>query len=446
MVAVFSENLRITNAKSFKDTIERQVANSRVYFTYGRIQPWANDAAPDQANSSVIMFNDVWNNMIGAKLLVGSEVSHAIPRNNWTANTKYDMYDACECSLLLYNQNTKFFIVTPDWNVYKCLSNASSSGNSTVMPTQTFTDRAIEESDGYVWKYMYTISEAEIIKYTTENYIPVKTLEYDDGSLQWDVQQAAIEGAIEAVKVTNGGSNYSNASNIVITITGDGTGATANARINAISKTVSNISMISIGSGYTYATISITGGGGTGATARAMIAPPGGHGNDPLYELGGGNLILNPRLQYDETGKFPTTNEFRQIALIYNPVEKSTGRKAANAVYGQTVTAIFEPGTTNFVQDEIVYQGPTLELATFTGRVASWDATNNSIALTNTQGSLTTDILLGTTSGATRVVLSGSINDKQLRPYSGELLYIDNIKPITRAPDQVEDFKLLLRF
>jgi hypothetical protein len=445
MVAVFSENLRVLNAQNFKKEVSQE-GDTRVYFTFGKVTPWANDSAPQQANSSVTSLNEVWDNMIGAKLITGNEIAHVIPRHNWTANTVYDAYDHCVCSLLLFNPNTKFFIVTSDWNVYKCISNNENGAVSTVMPTQIFTDRTIEESDGYVWKYMYTVSDADKIKFTTNNYIPVKTLTGNDGSLQWQVQNNAVSGTIDAIKVTNGGSGYTNASSIVITITGDGSGATALARVNTVSNTVSNVAIVQSGSGYTYADVSISGGGGSGANLRAIISPTGGHGFDPLRELGGSNLILNPRLQSTEGDTLPVTNDIRQVSLIQDPYLYSSTNVASNVVYGQFTTLLLEGATdTVYQQDEIVYQGTSLATATFKGSVLSY--ANNTLLLTNTQGIPQVQPIVGATTGTVRIPSgSTSIVSPPLQKYTGKLLYIDNITPITRAADQTEDFKILLRF
>lgn len=444
MVSVFSENLRILNAQNFKKEVSQQ-GDTKVYFTFGKVDPWANDSSPQQANSSVTSLNEVWNNMIGAKIITGNEISHVIPRNNWTSNTVYHAYDHCECSLLLFNPNTQFFVVTSDWNVYKCLANNYNGSPSVVMPTQIQTDKAVEETDGYVWKYMYTISDAEKIKYVTSNYIPVKTLVANDGSLQWQVQNNAVSGTIDAIKVLNGGSGYTNTSNIIITITGDGSGATAVARVNTQSNTISNIAMTLSGTGYTYATATITGGGGTGAILRPIISPTGGHGSDPLRELGGSYLILNPRIQGSEAGRFPVTNEFRQISLIQDPYKLSTENVSSNVVVSQYTTVILSTeGSSSYIQDEVVYQG-SASAPTFRAKVLNYS--NNYLYLINTEGSLQILPIVGTTSGTNRIPSGNtSIINPDLQKYTGKLLYIDNVVPISRAEDQTEDFKILLKF
>jgi len=443
MSSVFSENLRIYNAEQFKHSIS-ELGPTSIYLTIGRVRAWADDSDPPQANSGVATFNDIWQQMIAAKLITGGDVRHGIRRINWTSGTVYDAYDHCTCSLLLFNDDVNFFVLTTDWNVYKCLFN-NNGAPSTVMPTQTITGASVEEQDGYVWKYMYTLTSEERIRFMTNSYIPVRTLLVDNNSLQWQVQDSAVPGSIEIIKVGNGGSNYTNANSITVTITGDGTGATARAKINSSSNTISGISMIGHGSGYTYATVSISDSGtGIGATANAVISPPGGHGSDPMRELGGSYLILNPRIKASEDGKITINNEYRQISLLQDPVVAGTGNMASNTVYTQVMKLTVSPGTINYFEDEYVYQGESLANSSFKGLVVDWNDGNNILQLTDTYGIITSTLLNGANSGASRFV--ESITEKELKPYSGNLLYVDNIVPIERAADQTEDYKIVLKF
>ena len=443
MVAVYSTNLQVFNAEQFKESVS-EPSSTRLYLTIGRAYPWPNDAAPQQANSSVTSFNEVWDNMIGAKLITGFDISHAIPRHDWTANTTYDAYDHCTCSINLFDTNTKFYIVTSDWNVYKCIAN-NNGAVSNSMPTSLSTTSTITEIDGYVWKYMYTISPSDRLKFTTSNYIPVKTLTVDDNSLQWHVQQNAVDGAINAIKVLNGGQNYSNANNITITIAGDGKDATAIAQVNTVSNTISNIVMTNPGNGYTYAFVNVsTTGAGTNASFKAIISPPGGHGSDALRELGGSYLILDPKLNGTENGVLSVDNDYRQLSIMKDPYFFGSNTIASNTVTSQLTVLSLNGVSVEYIEDEIVYQGVDLGNSTFSGRVVEWNSANSIIKLSNVRGTPTTDILIGTDSGAARFV--DSITNPTLEPRSGRLIYIDNIKPIQRDADQIEDFKIVLKF
>jgi hypothetical protein len=442
MSAISFIDLNVNNAEQFKESISEASANSKLYLTFGKIDAWANDLAPPQANSSVSTLLDVWSNMIGGKRLVGSDLVHAIPRNIWTANTSYFAYD--DNSDQLFSETSKMVIVTSEYNVYKCIAN-NYGALSTVEPTSVNPLIVSTTSDGYYWKYLYTISDSDQLRFLSTNYIPVKTLTIDDGSTQWAVQDNAIDGAIHYIKVTAGGNNYTNASTITVSIAGDGADATATATINSISNTVNSIVVVTPGSDYSYATVTITDSGiGTGANARAIISPPGGHGLNPIYELGAKNIMINARLQYDEEDVLPVINDFRQIAILKDPIAKGTGEIMSNSAFAQ-VTTITTVGVGDYVGDEWVYQGASLATASYKGRVVSWDSVTGKVLLINIDGEPTAaQSLIGATSFTVRVV--SSVTDEALTRYSGRLMYVDNIKPITRDPEQIESFKILLRF
>jgi hypothetical protein len=445
MASVYSKNLNIFNAEQFKESVS-EVANSSLYFTVGQVVPWANDSAPPQANSSITSLYEVYRSMIGGKRITGNDMYHCIPRINWTQGVIYDQYDHCSCSLMLFDPNTKFYIVTQNWDVYKCLSNNNGVPSQNV-PIQKITTGTVQEVDGYIWKYMYSISPAEQLRFTTDEYIPVKTLGADDNSLQWDVQENAVDGAIEFIDIINGGQDYKDNTKIWIRITGDGTGANAFAQTNAVTNTISSIVIDIPGSGYTYAGLEVYDDStfGLGAELRAIISPPGGHGSDPVRELGGSNLIVNMRLRYDEDGKLPVTNDYRQVALIKDPYKYGSRSVKTNTAYSQTTTLTLSGvGDDNFIEDEIVYQGAALSNSIFKGTVVAWNGINQ-LKLADISGAVESQTIIGTLSGATGIV-SIPITDPELEPYSGELLYIDNIKPISRASDQIEDFKIVLKF
>lgn len=439
MASIFSENLRVYNAEQFKESVS-DLGPTNIYLTIGKAKPWNDTDTPIQANTSVSTFNDVWQNMIAAKLITGGDVRHAIRRVDWQANRPYNAYHHCNCSL----ESTEFYILTPEWNVYKCLAN--NNGNiSAIMPTQTVTDTYVEEQDAYVWKYMYTLNAEDRIRFMTEDFIPVRTLTVDNNTLQWQVQDSAVPGAIDIIRVTNSGTNYSNANSITVTITGDGTGATARARVDNTTNTLSAIVMVNRGIDYTYADVQIQDSGtGVGANAEAIISPPGGHGSDPVRELGGSHLIMNPRFRSTEGGKVSVQNEFRQIAIIQDPVVAATESKAANTMYSQVLKLTMSPGEVDYLKDEFVYQGASLPTATFRGIVVDWNSANNILELSNIYGDVTSSLVLGANSAAARFVQL--ITERELSPYSGNLLYVDNVSPITRASDQTEDFKIVLKF
>ena len=432
-------NFRVNNAEQFKESVSEPTPNTNIYLTYGKVYDWASEPTPNTAVATACTEYEIWSNMIAGKKLLGNDISHVIPRFNWTANTKYIAYNHKDPNL--YDGNTQFYVLTSDYNVYKCLSN-NNSANSTVEPSAINTEAPTETEDGYIWKYMYTVTDADLIRFTTSNYIPVRTLTGYDGTLQWSVQQNATEGAIYYIAVSNSGSGYTNTSNILVTISGDGASAEATANINVTSQTVSSIVLTDYGQDYTYATVTITGGGGTGAQATAMMSPPGGHGANPIYELGGSALMFNPIIRGTEEDQLPATNDIRQIALLKDPLISEGTARSSNLVVlqAQTLTLI---GSDDYQEDEYVYQG-TIDAPTFSGRIVSWDSANGIATVINTYGTPTSQALIGQTTTTSRFV--SEVVSNELKPYSGQIMYVNNASPITRDPDQTEDYKIVLKF
>lgn len=443
MASVRSKDLGVFVAKQFRESVS-EPSSSNLYLTFGRSYPWTNDANPPAANTSDISVYDVWNNMIGGKRITGNDIRHVVPRFNWTNNTVYVAYSDFADSKNLKNPNTAFYVVTDEFNVYKCISN--NYGNvSTSKPQSTNPIGQFQTSDKYIWKYMYSISAEDQERFLTDSFMPVRTLVTDDNTLQWQVQDNAVDGAIHDIIVTNRGAGYTS-DKISVNITGDGLFANAVAVRNTSTFQIESIIVDNKGSKYTYANVRITSNTGAGATARAVISPPYGHGYDPLYELGGSYLMIDTRIKTNEGQVITVANDFRQIAIVENPFVYNESNTISNTVISQlTVLTMAESSsTTNYLEDEWVYQGKNLANATFRGIVVEWDYPNNTLKLSNVKGIPTSDIITGNNSTTTRYV--SSIKDPDLQPYSGKLLYIDQIVPIERSDDQTEEYKILLSF
>jgi hypothetical protein len=334
------------------------------------------------------------------------------------------MYDDIDTNIL----DDDFYVMTDDYHVYKCLFNNNGVGASTTKPTGTSTT-VFTTADGYVWKYMYTVSTSDALKFLTNEYIPVRT----DAT----VQAAAVSGALNIVKVTAGGSGYTSVP--TVTITGDGTGAAATATVN--NGAVTAVIITAAGTGYTIATVSISGGGATtNATARAIIPPKDGHGYNAVEELGGKFVMINVRLDGTESGTLSTENDFRKIGLIRDPYEYGTSTRALSSNYRQTYRYTVSSATGNFSLDETVTVGSN------TATVVEWDSTNKYLYTTKPlpKDFATTTSITGSTSTATGTITA--ISNPGLASYSGDILYVENRSPISRATDQIEDVKLIIEF
>ena len=190
-------------------------ANAYIRKTFSEQQPPA--ITPSYFNVNYDLPDDI----MSMKKIQSSDATHAVPRVDWANNTLFNEWDdKFPVPLTAAPGSLRYFMMTDDYNVYKCIDN-NRGANSTVKPTGTGTS-IISTADGYRWKYMYTISAGERLKFLTVDFMPVKTLTANDGSAQWTVQQnarASGNGAIHHIKVVANGSGYLHTSNTFQSVT-----------------------------------------------------------------------------------------------------------------------------------------------------------------------------------------------------------------------------------
>ena len=425
MASLVTSKFRVHNAQQFAEAFS-EASNTIMYLFIGKNTTFPNvNSPPTPVNSTANIEYTPWRDMYAAKRITTSDVTHAIERYDWTSGTVYDQYDDQDTDLL----EDDFYVMTEDYNVYKCLFNAGATA-STTKPTGVSTS-PFTTADGYIWKYMYTVTTAKALKFLTNDYIPVQTLASDDGTDQWDVQQAAVDGGIHVVKVTAGGSGYATAP--AVTITGDGTGATANSTITA--NVVTSVTITAAGTGYTRASVSFASGA---ATANAIISPQGGHGSDAVEELGGKFIMLNVRLDGNESNTFSTANEFRQVGIVRDPYLYGTTTRAVASSFRQSFKYQLSSISGTFTVDETITSGSnTASLIEFT-TPSIFTTLPLNLPFANTA------TVTGGTSGATGTI--AAITTPGLKPYSGDIIYVENRVPIARADDQIEDVKLVIQF
>lgn len=426
MASIVTTKFRVHNAEQFAEAFS-ETSNTIMYLFIGKSTAFPNDnAPPTPVNSTANVEYTPWRDMYAAKRITTADVSHAIPRYDWTAGTVYVRYDDTDTNLL---ESDNFYVVTEDYNVYKVLGNAGGTA-STTKPSGTSTS-PFTTADGYIWKYMYTVTTAKALKFLTNDYIPVQTLASDDGSDQWDVQVAAVDGGIHVVNVTAGGSAYGSAP--AVTITGDGTGATANSTITA--GVVTAVTITNPGTGYTRAQVAFATGS---AAATAVISPKGGHGSNAVEELGGKYIMLNVRLDGTESNTFSTANEFRQVGIIRDPYLYGTTTRAVASSFRQSFQYQLSGISGTFTLDETVTSGSN------TSSVVEFTTPNLFTTLPVNRPFANSASISGGTSGASGTI--AAIATPGLQPYTGDIIYVENRVPISRAADQIEDVKLIIQF
>ena len=207
-----TKELSITSAKAFIASLNAQdtssTKNSTVLYTViGKNTDFTSEPTPDNINENNKYVNvTVYDDAIGAKKIETSHVSHVAPRYNWETGAVYSMYRDTDNNLFERN----FYVLTDDLNVYKCLNN--NGGSPSTIEPRGYDLSPFTNSDGYTWKYMFSISTGDADKFLTTQYIPVKTISATGGSVessrQLEVQNASVNGAIEIIESVNEGRNY----------------------------------------------------------------------------------------------------------------------------------------------------------------------------------------------------------------------------------------------
>ena len=485
MPAIITDKFRIHNSEQFQEAFSETSGNT-MYLGIGRPQAFATstrgdsrtnnegtDTAPltpaDNLNAQHFPFDD----LLAAKKIAASDVTFAIPRRNWTTGTVYDIYrhDYGEyatgtTTAITSNSGAStlhdatFYVLTTDRNVYKCLDNNGGAA-STVEPTGA--DVTIKTtSDGYKWKYMYTLSASQQANFLSTDFMAVAT--------NSTVSSAAVDGAVNVCKIKSAGSGGSDGTHTGIAIRGDGTGGVVS--VTVTSGAVTAVTVTSAGTGYTFGTISnaqiVTAGATslTGAEIDVIIEPKGGHGFNAIEELGGFYVMMNTSLEGTESGNsgdLTVANDFRKITLIRDP---NASGSAASATTLRATKAINLTGVSgSYVVDEKITQASTGAV----GKVVEWDSSNGILYYIQTRhtnegidtnGNQTafsgTNVVTGaggatgtpTTSTSTidSVSFTSGYSASEIDHDSGDILYIENRAPITRAADQTENIKLVIEF
>tara|TARA_B100001564_G_scaffold255185_1_gene217117 strand:- start:740 stop:1384 length:645 start_codon:yes stop_codon:yes gene_type:complete len=213
-------------------------------------------------------------------------------------------------------------------------------------------------------------------------------------------------------------------------------------------------------------------GSGTGGAVGVIISPKNGHGHSAINELGGHYVMTATTLTQDEGDDVSTANDFREVGLVIDPTTYGTSTVASASTARMTFAVKFSSASGTFDADEKISNSSGA-----IGKVVEWDSTNSILyyhqerfgdyGTNSTTGAYTafsgTGTITGGTSGATGTPSSSSTEtvtlannntiaftsgyaNPELQPDSGDIIYIENRKPIQRASDQTEDIKLIIEF
>lgn len=234
-----------------------------------------------------------------------------------------------------------------------------------------------------------------------------------------------------------------------VVIQGDGDSAIASPTV--VNTSIDRITLTNYGQGYTWSNVIIygTATGANVANARAIIAPKYGHGYNSARELGAHNVLVVVKIgEVDTTegGVISANTSFRQYGIMRNPYKYGESAPLsyanANTVISQTYDVTLIAGAA-YDQNEFVYQG-NLPNPTFSGFVDT--QTTNVVSLTNVRGTIAIGtVLKGSNTNPTgRTVFS--IKNPEFEPYTGDILYGENVEVIQRVDGQAENIKFVVKF
>jgi hypothetical protein len=393
--------------------------------------------------------------------------------------------------------DAKFYVMNSAYEVFKCLYNGEGPGNATgqnatVEPqvggagwdaaTGIFTEQS---GAGYIWKYMYTIPTDDVLKFLSSDFMPIVL---PSNTSRQTVEGQAVAGSLDVVLVEDGGSLLPASQTLYTSVKGDGTGGVVELVTNG-SGTITSASVVSRGQDYTYANVLLTNGNlysnqslTTGVSTPAgavgaleiVMPPSGGHGSDHETELNGKRVMTNIRLTYAEgQGDFPVDNDFRRIGIVadpyawgtttyavadtlsglkalkitgasadYNVDEKIVQTVSGGTAYGTVVSWTLDSGSTT---DGVLKYIQTNDAHTDQGVVRAFES-NGSNAVTGESSAASGNVDTGYAGALLGSTFAAGLATPEVENNSGEVIYIENRRLITRAPDQIEDIKLVIEF
>ena len=501
MAAIITEKFRQSNADAFF----ADVTSSKYYMFVGKPSPWtsegaATDSAPPAPVDSIAPESYYWDDMLAAKLI--SSKSYVIPRRDFSTSVAFDMYrhDIGGTSTGNYS-NTKttsssgatnvfdstMYFKTAEHKVYKVLYNGDQlqTGASNISGSEPTSVNAAPfwQDNNYYIKFMYTMTTSEVQNFLTTDFMPVKVNANSDANR-----------GVYVFMVTSGGSGYPNGT-YYTKVRGDGSGGIAKLVVagnsiaefgnNALSSTSY---MQANGTGYSFANFDLSGtniytdaaassaiagatltawNNATAGTIKAIIDPTGGHGTDDIAELGGHYVMLQSKLEPADSDVVQV-NDFRRVGIVKNPKDSATNNVAALATARTTKAILMAAGGTGTFQiDEKITQASTGA----NGTVVEWDATNRILyyvqekytnygldanqnltafsganAVTGANSSAVHTPAASTSGTTNGVVFASGYANSELSKDTGEIIYVENRRAISRASDQTEDIKVVVEF
>jgi len=504
MSAFVTDQFRILNAGSFVESISN---NSYYAFLglsnptpasvgFGRTDNWNTSTTNNPVDNFQYLSHYRDTSLFGKKI-TSENARRVIRKVDWVVNTAYDMYrhdyrqgNESPVSKTVRLYDTNYYVITSEFKVYICIDNGSSGTDpitvtgSTIEPTQTDVEPSASGSDGYRWKYLFSISPSDVIKFDSTEYITVPNdwLTTTDSNIQTIREGGNSDtnnNQIKAVYIENGGKGYT--SGTTADIVGDGTGGKVSITVDSVGA-ITDVVVTNGGKGYTYGIINLTPSSPSDTAKLIPIIPPSkGHGYNIYEELGTDKVLMYARFD-DSTKDFPIDTKFAQVGIIKNPETFSGAgvtftENAFSSLYavglttsrtvviGEKITqnvsgakgyvASFDSDTKvlKYYQDRSLCYGNKIDqtLSASTTNIIAFDSTNDIIfsssgdssSIKNLNGSV---VVVNNKQINLGVNFTNGLANPQINKKTGTIIYIDNRPEVQRDSRQKEDIKIILEF
>lgn len=454
---LITNKFRNFNLTNLNRNIASESTNDIFYLFIGQSN---NNPTDNVLNPIESIYSDevIHRSMVAMKKLGNGDFSEVVERRKWETNIIYDEYsDKSDLS------NLDFYVISPTGSVgesggkvYVCLDN-NSGGISSVIPTHDDSSASTTEtlSDGYIWRWIYTISLSNKFDEYDGDYMPVI-----NGT-------NPVDSKVIRAKIISGGSGYGATGVYNCPIVGDAT-VDGQAVVTILNNSVTDISISNEGQGFTFANIDLSPAypqantpPSIPAVIDVILTPPGGFGYDNISLLKSELLMISTDFTEGEGGKFPMISSddvpfsYGQIGIIKNPIDPEGGVGLLNTAVVKCQTEL----TVTSLSSEWDPKSGDVIIGLTTGAygvVSYWESTTNILGITQPSEigkGLDEDKKLTPFDNSSEKIKIGDesaditgITPPEYVVYSGDILYVMNTPNVPRAVQQKERIKLVLDF
>lgn len=435
-------------------------ASSPYYIAVGRSEVWNDSDNPVQVRQTEREERNFRLGVQSLKRVV--DYSFVVERHNWVTGTIYSAYN----DNTVGDPTSPYYVINDENQVYICLRQGKNALGVPVVSTSRPTgslNTPVVYSDGYVWKFLYSISVLEAGKFLSSAWMPVKLQDAIDSAStateieQWGIQQTAVPGSISDIVITDGGQGYTSAP--TVTLVGDGINAKAQATVSGgqivrIQLKDSDGVLLS-GTGYKKAQVVLSGGGAYSriGTARPSLSPKLGFGADPRIDLRSKAIMMNVKPNGSEGGTWLVGEDFRQIGVFRQLLQMDSDGYitdlSVDGLYklqlqgGSTATDPFTVGS--------LITGSTSGAQAFIDKKFEDYLWYHQSEETGFREFLHGETITAPGGISRTLVLADSAGDSDVfvKPavdmLSGDLLFIENRAAVLRSNDQTEDLKVVIQ-